>query len=294
MKHTRTVTLLGLAVAAALVVAPGQAFAQSNHVRKPTVAHFVADGLIVGSTNGSLRILASHLHVGKANVANRVITVARASSKGRHQAAQTPPPVGYHVLVSGNAVTVNNTTTYAATGPENTQPRRAGVFLGTLTSLNGTLAQINAVHATDGHDDGQDTQVLSVDTSAATLTVDGTSGTLGVGQFLVVLGERSQDTVVAASVYAFSTAPSVVSGEITAVSGTSVTLDGDTPTVVDLAPGGTAVPILLNGTSTVTPDALTTDMKILILGQTSSGVFTPTQAFAFDGQDTGPCGHNEG
>ena len=65
---------------------------------------------------------------------------------------------------------------------------------------------------------------MKVDVSAATNTVDGVAGTAVVGEFAIVLGERDQDTVVAASVTGYTSAPDVQAGQITDVSGSVVTL----------------------------------------------------------------------
>jgi hypothetical protein len=141
-----------------------------------------------------------------------------------------------------------------------------------------------------GNGDGQNS--FTVDVSQAAVTVDGATGpTLAPGQFVAVLGEGDHDTLLAASVYAFSAAPTVTGGEVSAVDGTVVTFgEDDTSTSLDL---GTAT-LVINGNPGGTVDQITPGNRLVVIGSTDgTGTFTATMAFAFNSGDRGPVGEND-
>jgi hypothetical protein len=125
--------------------------------------------------------------------------------------------------------------------------------------------------------------------------VDGQPDRPGIGEFAVVLGERNEDTVVAAYVYAFTSPPDITAGPVTDVAGSTVTIGlGDQATSVDLASNGNPVPVLLNGTSIVDPSTLTTADTLLVIGtDNADGTFTGSVAFAFNTDNRGPAGDND-
>lgn len=195
-----------LAVGAPAIAAP-----------RPKPQRFTAQGLVVASTPTTLRVITRTFKVGKSSMpANTVVTVRRPASGSRSM-------VGYAVTLSGNATRSGRTLKLAASSVQ-AAPRPAEVFLGEVAAVNGTLLRVAASSAAGGDDFGDENNLLAVDTSAATGTVDGAAGTPSAGDFVIVLGERSGNTVVAATVDAYTTAPDAEAGEITAISGTTVTL----------------------------------------------------------------------
>lgn len=357
----RAATVAATVAAALSMTAP--AIAAKPHPKpKPQpvkVQKFSARGLVVASTPTTLKVITRQMRVGTAAMpANTVVTVKRPAGKGK---AKTTNLAGYAVTLTGNAVRLGKTTTLTAS-QETVAPRPAEVFLGEVTDVTGTRLTLDASSAAGGDDFGAEDGSLTVDISAATSTVDGASGAPEEGEFAVVLGEREDDTIVAASVDAWTEVPDVVAGGITDVSGSVVTLDDswpgcapgddspgddspgdgtpgvspgddspggddnlrvrshaaddpsdDTPSddqpgddqpgddtpgddqpgddepgdggalTVDLAPGGTAVPVVLNGGGTVDPGTLSTGERLVVLGSTDDdGNFTPAVAFAFD------------
>lgn len=157
----------------------------------------------------------------------------------------------------------------------------------------GNGGQGTARRAGDGGPDGSG---LVVNAAAAAVQLDGAKAdptALAAGQTAVVLGENDHDTVLAASVYAYSQPPSFLSGDVTDVSGTVVTLDADGEPSIDLAPGGTPVPLLLNGNPGATADQLSVGDKLLVIGTDTGNGFTPALAFGFNQQDDGPVGTND-
>jgi hypothetical protein len=148
---------------------------------------------------------------------------------------------------------------------------------------------------------------ITIDDSHAAITVDGSTDTpLAVGDTVAVLGEASHDTVVAAEVFGFSQAPAFLRGDITAINGDTVTIGGDNnhgDKVADDHGGDndqsatvslTGVPLVLNGDAGATTSQLMVGDKLIVIGTTDSttGELTPELAFAFNGNDDNPCGHN--
>jgi len=331
---TRSAVVAAIVVANLAVGVPALA-AKPRPAAKPKpaaarVQRFTAQGLVVSATASTLKVITRQLKVGTTSLpANTVVTVARPGGKNK-----TGNLAGYAVTLSGNATT-SGTSVKLAASQEIVKANPAEVFLGVVTGSTATSLRL-ATHSTARGDHlGDDDSALTVDISTAVSTVDGAAAAPADGEFAVVLGERDGNTVVAATVDAYTTAPDVVAGRISSVDGTTVTLaprgghgrsaDGrisskphrphgddsqdpsgqdpsgqdpssqdpsDQPaaTTVDLAPGGTAVPVVLNGGATTDPSALVAGENIVILGDSSSGTFTPTIAFAFNGDDRRPAG----
>ena len=112
---------------------------------------------------------------------------------------------------------------------------------------------------------------------------------MAVGETVVVLGTGYHDTIVASSVYAFTVAPAVLRGEVKAVNGTVVSLDGENDNqTVDLA----SVPLVINGNPGGVVTNLTKGTKLFVLG-TAGATFVPSLAFAFNEGDRHPVGGND-
>jgi hypothetical protein len=146
-----------------------------------------------------------------------------------------------------------------------------------------------------GGDDGDhhDGHKIVVDTSSAsTVDLDGSAGVPAVGDEVAVLGEVSNDTVVANAVYGFSTPQSFLRGEVRTISGSTVAVKAHGDTVLVNLDG---VPLVVNGTTGSSTSDLTVGDKLLVIGSFSmtDNSFTPDLAFAFNGHDDHPCGHNE-
>jgi hypothetical protein len=213
-------------VAAVLsMTAPAMAATKPHPPIKPKpvkVQRFTARGLVVASTPKTLRVITRQMQVGATNLpANTVVTVKRPATRGK---AGNDSLVGYAVTVTGTAVKLGKSTILTA-NHETVAARPAEVFLGEVTDVTAGRLTLEAVSAAGGADFGEAEQTLTVDISTATSTVDGDAGAPVEGEFAVVLGEREQDTIVAATLDGWTEAPDVVAGEITDVSGSVLTLD---------------------------------------------------------------------
>ena len=263
--------------------------------------HFAGDGIIVGRTPAGTQLLVRDLHLGRKDLRNQVVTLKAKPTPVRHRpivAADTAAlPVGDMAQVSGDS---NGSVDDLEVVNEVVKPAPAELFLGVVRAVSANTLTVADQRAVDSTDDAEQHQ-LTVDTSQAAVAVDGAAGALGAGQYVAILGERDHDTVLAASITAYSTAPDIQAGAVNSINGNTVALatgddqqEGDNTTAqpatgIDL----TGVPLVLDGTAGASAAQLTIGDKLLMLGATSNGVFTPTSAYAFTQHDTKPAGDNQ-
>lgn len=297
------------------------------HKQAAKRVHFAADGLVTGHTPTGTQVYVRDLHLGTRMLHNTVVTLKPHSAvHSRFSAADVAqPPVGDEVQVTGDS---NGSLTDLETVTQTVTPAPAELFLGTITSVNGALLTVTDKRAMDSSDTAEHHQ-LTIDASQASSTVDGAAGTLAAGQYVLILGERDHDTVLAASVAAFSTAPDIQAGTISSITGNTVTLTADDPQEAadnrtdnstgdnpgdgsggnpDSTSGGdqapspamqptgidlTGVPLTVNGAPGAGTTALAAGDKMLVLGTTANGVFTPSAVYSFTSNDTSPVGDNQ-
>ncbi|MHB8506349.1 MAG: hypothetical protein ACYDEN_11645 [Acidimicrobiales bacterium] len=288
--------------------------------------HFIARGLVAGVSAGKLTVLANVLRVGHhvergveiTIQTSAVISSGHGAKRGQYSGVRAPA-VGDRVVAAGWVSSTQTGDDYEAQSTS-VAPAPATVVVGTVAGTTPppgatsgfTLApsggegdqpvgpSTDAVQADPGSDQPN---TIGVDTSAATVTVDGTSGaSLAIGDVVVVVGEAAADAVTAAQVYAFSAAPALLSGVVTAVDSSTVTVtagdggdQGDgTGTLVDLS----GVPVVLDGTTGQTVTDLQPGDQILVVGTAAtaagggSTTLTASLAIAFDNADLGPVGTN--
>ena len=294
MSVSRSPRILAAVAVCGLVAIPASAMAATPHAKhgaRPAVHRtFAAHGLIVSHTATTATVLTGSLRDGRSLRRNATITV-RLATAPRASAAH-PLADGNEINLSGVAAGNGRGERFTATSAVE-QAAPSHVFLGTVTAMTGTLMTVTkaAGHCSDAGN-GDSGHAFTVDVSTAAVTVDGVAGgVLAAGQTVAVLGEGDRDTVLAASVSAFSTAPAVVVGEVSSVDGTVVGLgDGEDANAVDLA----TATLILNGNPGATVDQVTPGARMMVLGSVDgSGAFTATMAFAFDSGDRGPVGEND-
>lgn len=216
---------------------------------------------------------------------------------------------------------------------ENTDSAPATLIFGTITEENGSMLLVSESNRDNGDDQrgddqgdhsgpdgdgmdhvhgdrGGDGHNVVVDTSGAkTVELDGAEVAPAIGDEVAILGEVTDNTVLADAVYGFSNPQSFLRGQVTAINGTSVTLNGeddgeddgtDDSDVSDDGGNGVTVnladaPLFVNGSTGSTLDQLTVGDKLLVIGDFSltDNSFAPSLAFAFNGHDDHPCGDND-
>jgi hypothetical protein len=278
---------------------PDQGAHNDKGAHHDQVIHFNAHGTVVSAAGNTAVVLARTVEVQHQGVRQNVsitvtLTPGALKYQGHGHGKKAPTTAG---LIVGDLVELQGTETGSGPTEVFTVTRAeqhaqvAHVFLGTITTVNGTLIQVakGGEASDDPTENGNGRHGLSVDVSKATVTVDGVAGTLAVGQTVAILGEADHDAVLAASVYAFTVAPTVLTGEVSTVTGTQVTFGHEDKAVtVDLA----SVPLIVNGNAGAALTSVPVGAKIVVLGTTTAGVFTPSLAFAFNNADKHPVGWN--
>jgi hypothetical protein len=282
--------------------------------------HLVVRGIVAGHHHRTVTVFAKTAKVGAKTRHNERIEVHFAhSAHGR-----TKIPTGDHFRILATGTASRHVFTVRHNQHETITPAPAALFFGTVKAVNANLLTVSENDRDDGdHHDGNDNDgehhgngndrvspadhspggpgdndnegpghSITVDDTTATITVDGASGTIAVGDTVAVLGEASHDTVVASTIYAFTTAPSFMRGKVQQVNGDTVTIrdDGNTSTV-----SLTGVPLAINGDVGATPSQLVVGDKLLLVGPVDAGTgrVTPEVAFAFNHHDDHPCGDND-
>jgi hypothetical protein len=324
----------------AFAAVPATAAPVSHHATSMHHSNrLVLKGLVAGHHHRSMTIFAKTAKVGAVTEHNQRVTVTFArSAHGRVKV-----PTGDRIkLVATGAVSGHHVTITRASD-ETVTSAPATLFFGTVTAISGNLLTVSQDNRDNGdHGDGGDHHgpgdgndndsarmspadhgpggpgggndgpghQITIDDSAAAITVDGAAGTLAVGNTVAVLGEQTTDTIVAASVFGFTQAPTFARGEISNIAGDNVTFgddnhghggddiagnhggDNDDSMTVSL----TGVPLALNGDEGATPSQLVVGDKLIVIGSTNATTsqFTPELAFAFNGDDHNPCGDNDG
>ncbi|MGN6608181.1 MAG: hypothetical protein ACTHMS_14360, partial [Jatrophihabitans sp.] len=249
---TRTalrVTALAAAAATTLVApaAAGAATTHRHHAHRHAPAVARIHGLVVSRQGKQLTVLADTVTLGKHRLQH---VVEHVSLRNAAATAARAARAGY-VITGAGAVDrrgITNLTVQAAA------PQAASVVLGTVASVDGSLATICAHDGADGHHgggwsnghpgdgqgDGQgggaggdstspsgsgisggtgcgEGDQLTVDLSDAALTGTATSAAqLAAGDYLVALGEQLDGTFLAAQAISYAAEPSFVVGRVLA------------------------------------------------------------------------------
>jgi predicted aconitase with swiveling domain len=244
------------------------------------------------------------------SVDHRHVTVFASSSRVGHRTAHnTTVHVVFGHLANSNQVRPGYVLHVATAGRGSTThpvipmlhaadvtPAPASVIVGTVSQVVPSGLIVAQLSRDDGDNrDGRSSHQLSVDTSMAKVTVDGSDGgSLHHGDFVAVLGEADGDNVLASRVYALSDVAETLRGTVVAINDDKVaTRNYEGRTVVSLGSGASQVPLFLNGAFAAT-SALTEGDRIVVLGTVTEEEegFVPLIAFAFNGHDNGPCGDN--
>ncbi len=311
---------LSAAPAAASSSAPRLASAHhhsSGRHRHASRVHIV--GLVAAHHRHSLTVFARTATAGATTQHNQRLHISFA----RNVHARTHVPVGDMVTINALAKVHGHSLVIVRHNSESVSSSEATLLFGTVTAINGTELMVSE-HARDNGDneDGNDSQdgnnqgdgdrhSIAVDDSEATIIVDNGANPLAVGDTVAILGEVTDNTVVAEAIFGFSTRPAFLRGEVVSVNGNSVTVatgedgmnrdslardrgpgdDGNTTSTFDLSD----VALALNGSSARPSDLVPGD-KIILLGPANpeTGQVVAEVAFAFNGHDNHPADDNQG
>ena len=319
--------------AASAGVAHHAASTHHSVARHPSAKHpagrhhskrLVLKGLVAAHHGRTVTVFAKTATVGGKTRHNQRIKLVFAHSAH----ARTKIPAGDHLQLVARGVGSWHVFRIRHNSDESVSSESASLLFGTVTAVNGDFLTVSENDRDNGdHHRGKDCHghghgvsedstpadhgsrgghgghgggkgdhhghQITVDDTNAAITVDGAEGAITVGDTVAILGEVTDNTVVASTIYAFSTAPAFMRGEVESVSGDNVTVrDRGTTTTVSL----TGVPLALNGDVGATPSELVAGDKLLLVGTLAEGTnqLIPEVAFAFNHHDDHPCGDNEG
>jgi hypothetical protein len=323
-------TLALTAVAAPATAAPAAAHQHAvahhhaaKHSRKLTIT-----GLAKRHHGRTITVFAKTEKLGQTTRHNKKVTITFAPGvKGRIHVRHGNR---IHLVASGNGNLKHFVVRH--NDDETTAAAPATLIFGTISQENGSLLLVSESDRDNGdrHDGGDndgdrggdndgttrddspggpgnDGHQIVVDTSSAkTVELDGSEGAPVVGDEVAVLGEVSDNTVLADAIYGFSNPQSFLRGNIEAINGTTVAINahghgGNDNDAKDHGNGGNTqlvnlgdVPLFVNGSTGSTIDQLKVGDKLLVIGAFSltDNSFTPALAFAFNGHDDHPCGDN--
>jgi len=305
---------LRLAVAGATAVTLVAAVPSAAQAARPKPVHkaFTAHGLVVRHTSSSVTLLASAVKSGRHRSRNTTVTVALPSRRTATGRALAKRLAHTH---AGDGITVTGTTVAGKTVARNFAARPAPfhAYLGTVTAINDNLVTLTKAGepSDDAREDSQGS--FTVDTSDANVSLDGqpVGGALDlkVGETAAVLGSSVEDAVVATSVFAFTTAPDAIAGEVTAVDGPTLTVaphgdhgqsgSGMQPSATTDDPGAgdgqsgdggdatvqvsvDSATLIVDGASDAPVTAVTAGARVLALGvDHGNGSFDSALAFVF-------------
>lgn len=327
-----TLALAGIGAVVAVAAAVPATATGSHHAASAHRAserhhnkHLLVRGLVAGHHGHTVTVFARTAKVGARTKHNeRVRVVFTRSAHGR-----TKIPTGDHLMLSATGTAHRRIFTVRHDRDEMVTPAKATLFFGKVEAVNANLLTVSEHDRDDGdHHDGDDNDgrhhggdndrmspadhspggpgdgdghgdgdrrghQITIDDTTAAITVDGHSGTIAVGDRVAVLGEATHDTIVASTIYAFTTAPSFMRGKVVQVDGNTVTFRNDGNTMMISLAG---VPLALNGDVGATPGQLVAGDKLLLVGPLDAGTgqVVPEVAFAFNHHDDHPCGDNDG
>lgn len=169
-------------------------------------------------------------------------------------------------------------------------PNRSMVGVATVVSVNGT----SLLAAPTLFSNGSGLHNVTVDASQATVTLGGSPSVvaaLSPGDTVAIAGEKDGSIMFAAVVLAYSTAPGLVAGKVTSVSGNDLTLNGPGgSTAVDAG----AASIYLNGVADGSIGQVTQGDRVVALGTAGSNPFASSVVFDVNRDDLFPTGYNPG
>jgi hypothetical protein len=310
LSRTPRVALAVAGAVALLAALPASADAARKTTHKPAARPFTAHGLVLSHTRSSMKVLATDLRSGRRTTRNRTVTVtlpSRRTSSGKALAkrlASVRP--GDRVSVTGKTTGTGRRASFTVKNLVG-RPAAFHVYLGTITAVNGTLLTVDKAPRPSDDEAESEKGSLTVDVSAATVSVDGGPGDVSVGQTVAVLGSSVEDVVAATSVFGFTTAPAVAAGRVSDLTGSVATVgtrhggeDGDNTGAevnggtgeddgddVDQPAVGTAVDLsaatlIVDGSSGATPDLVQVGARLVALGtDNGDGTFAASIAFAF-------------
>lgn len=308
---------LGAAIALAgiaTLVAPSASAANRGGAHLSSTARFHVTGIVSAVNAESVKVFVENGVVAGKSADHQLLTVqlGRArirdlvARKGHFRREVGSFVVGELARLSGVVFTQGSSNDLQADSGSVTQTPVIAV-VGTVYETGGSLVIVD--RSVLGRCDQVSSFVIPVivdDSQAATITLDGATATasqIAAGQTVIVLGTNDNDIVLAQSIYAFSTPPTIETGILQDVSGTTLAISpfggyGYPWSLRGWNGGGSAGPslidassatIVLNGASSSISDLSDGDAIVAVGPSASSNTpFAAATVFAFSESDVVP------
>ncbi len=265
-------------------------------VNADSVNLFVERGMVAGRSASHDQVT---VHFGHAHIREL------AARNGQSRRGDQTFAVGEVAHFSGAVLTEGSSNALLAQSGTVT-PTPVTALVGTVYETGGSLVIVD--RSVFGRYDQVNAFVepVVVDDSNATVTLDGSAATatqIAAGQTVIVLGTNEDETILAASIYAFSTPPTIATGILQTVSGTTLAIaqfgghfgpwspsgsNNDSlstgPSLVDAS----SATIVLNGVSGSSVSDLAPGDAIVAVGPSGSTPLAATAVFAFNQLDVTP------
>lgn len=310
MRAALGATLVFAGVAA--LVAPSASAADhgaSTHLASS--ARFRVTGIVSAVKADSVNLFVERGTVAGHSASHEQVTVHFGSAHIRGLAARNGHLRGDRTLVvgdvarfSGSVLTEGSSNgLWAQSGTVTPTPVIA--LVGTVYETGGSLVIVD--RSVFGRCDQMNAfvQPVVVDDSDATVTLDGTAAAtsqITAGQTVIVLGTNEDETILAASIYAFSTPPTIATGILQTVSGTTLAISQFGGHFDPWSQGGSnndssstgpflvdsPATIVLNGVSGAPVSDLAPGDAIIAVGPSGTTPLAATTVFASNQLDIAP------
>lgn len=313
---------LALAGIAAVAAPSASAANRGEHVHAASVARFHVTGIVSAVNDDSVNLFVENGVVAGRAVDHEQLTVrlgrARiheiAARDGHFRSGDRTFAIGEVARFSGAVLADGSSNDlWAQTGSVTQTPVIA--LVGTVYETGGSLVIVDRTVFGRCDQVNSFVEPVVVDDSSATITLDGSAATgaqIAAGQTVIVLGTNVDGTVLAASIYAFSTAPTIATGILRTVSGTTLAITPFGWRLGPWSPGGSnndsmpsgpflvdasSAVIVLNGVAGSAVSDLAPGDAIVAVGPSGSSPLAASVVFAFDQLDLAPLtffGHHHG
>lgn len=262
-----------------------------HHHHAPAAKRVTVDGLVMARHQRHVTVYATTSRVGHRTAHNTVVHLAL--RHGAHGLKQMHKGYVVHLVASGHGPMKHLVVPHVHNS--HVAPSPATSVVGMVDQVSGNHLVVTPFTRDDGrHSNDGGNGRFAVDTSMASVSVDGGNGKPARGDLVAILGEVTGHSVLAHRVYAFSQEAEVLRGRVVAINGDNVTVKSeDSRMTVSLGSGTDQLPLFVDG-SPVATDQLRVGDNLVVLGVVSQEEegFVPVVAFGFTEHDHGPCGDN--
>ncbi|MGB9112047.1 MAG: hypothetical protein WCF24_04895 [Acidimicrobiales bacterium] len=284
--------------------------------RLDSAARFHVTGIVSGVSANSVQLFVERGVVAGHSARHQLLTVQLGhvrirevtAGKGHARFSAGSFAIGEVARCSGEVSADGSSADLEAESATVSTDTPATALVGTVYETGGSLVIVDRTVFGRWDEMSSFVQPVIVDDTNATVTLDGAAAMasqIAAGQTVIVLGTDDNDIVLAASIDAFTTPPTIATGILQTVSGTTLAItpfggrflplslsqagnnnvsDSFGPFLVDAS----TATIVLNGVSGAAVSELTPGDAIIAVGPPGTSPLVATTVFAFNQSDVAP------